>query len=85
MRALTVPVLVLTGDEDWPCLAPGLLVKQNIPSAGLAVIPNSGHTINVEILRRSMEFSATFWPRWMRAAGLHAIRARQANSITGLR
>ena len=22
MRALTVPTLILTGDEDWPCLAP---------------------------------------------------------------
>jgi pimeloyl-ACP methyl ester carboxylesterase len=48
MRKLTVPTLVLTGDEDWPCLMPGLLMKQSIPSAALAVIPNSGHTINIE-------------------------------------
>ena len=48
MKALTVPVLVLTGDEDWPCLQPALLMKQNIPTAALSVVPNCGHTINLE-------------------------------------
>ena len=48
MKALRVPTLILTGDEDWPCLLPGLLMKQNIPSAALAVMPNAGHTINLE-------------------------------------
>jgi len=48
MQALKVPTLVLTGDEDWPCLAPGILMKQNIPSAALAVMPNCGHGINLE-------------------------------------
>jgi pimeloyl-ACP methyl ester carboxylesterase len=48
MRALTVPTLVVTGDEDWPCLMPAILMKRNIPSAALSVLPNSGHTINIE-------------------------------------
>ena len=48
MRGMTVPTLVLTGDEDWPCLAPSLLMKREIPSAALAVMPNCGHTINLE-------------------------------------
>jgi len=48
MQALTVPTLVLTGDEDWPCLQPALLMKQAIPSAALAVMPNCGHAINIE-------------------------------------
>ena len=48
MKALTVPTLVLTGDEDWPCLLPGVLMKQTIPSAALAVMVNCGHTINIE-------------------------------------
>lgn len=48
MKALTVPVLVLTGDEDWPCLQPALLMKQTIPTAALSVMPNCGHTINLE-------------------------------------
>ena len=48
MKRLTVPTLIITGDEDWPCLHPGILMKQSIPSAALAVIPNSGHAINIE-------------------------------------
>jgi pimeloyl-ACP methyl ester carboxylesterase len=48
MKALTIPTLVLTGDEDWPCLQPALLMKQTIPTAALAVMPNCGHTINLE-------------------------------------
>src|SRR3982074_869418 len=48
MRAITVPTLVLTGDEDWPCLAPSVLMKREIPSAALAGMPNCGHTINLE-------------------------------------
>ena len=48
MKALTLPTLILTGDEDWPCLPPGLLMKQTIPSAALSVMPNCGHAINIE-------------------------------------
>jgi pimeloyl-ACP methyl ester carboxylesterase len=48
MKTLTVPTLILTGDEDWPCLVPGILMKQNIRSAALAVMPNCGHAINIE-------------------------------------
>jgi pimeloyl-ACP methyl ester carboxylesterase len=48
MKNLTIPTLVLTGDEDWPCLQPSLLMKQNIPTAALSVMPNCGHTINIE-------------------------------------
>jgi pimeloyl-ACP methyl ester carboxylesterase len=48
MAALTVPTLILAGDEDWPCLEPALLMKRTIASAALAVIPNSGHGINEE-------------------------------------
>jgi len=48
MKALRLPTLILTGDEDWPCLAPGLLMKQTIQSAALSVMPNCGHAINIE-------------------------------------
>jgi pimeloyl-ACP methyl ester carboxylesterase len=48
MKRITVPTLIITGDEDWPCLTPGILMKQSIPTAALAVIPNSGHAINLE-------------------------------------
>jgi pimeloyl-ACP methyl ester carboxylesterase len=48
MKCLTVPTLILTGDEDWPCLLPGILLKRNIPAAALSVMPNCGHAINLE-------------------------------------
>jgi len=48
MKRLTVPTLILTGDEDWPCLLPGILLKRSIPAAALAVMPNCGHAINLE-------------------------------------
>jgi pimeloyl-ACP methyl ester carboxylesterase len=48
MAKITAPTLIVTGDEDWSCLAPGILMKRNIATAGLAVMPNRGHTINLE-------------------------------------
>ena len=48
MKELTVPTLVVTGDEDWPCLVPSVFMKRTIPSAGLLVVPNTGHTVNLE-------------------------------------
>jgi pimeloyl-ACP methyl ester carboxylesterase len=48
MQALTTPTLVMTGDEDWPCLEPALLMKRTIMSAALVVMPNTGHTLNLE-------------------------------------
>ena len=48
MKRIRVPTLIVTGDEDWPCLQPALMMKQNIASAGLAVMPNTGHAVNIE-------------------------------------
>ncbi len=48
MAAIDVPTLVMTGDEDEPCLEPSLLMKRAIPKAGLAVLARSGHGINLE-------------------------------------
>lgn len=48
MKTITAPTLVITGDEDWPCLEPALLMKRTIPTAALVVMPNAGHTINLE-------------------------------------
>ncbi|WP_256872620.1 alpha/beta fold hydrolase [Candidatus Entotheonella palauensis] len=48
MRQLNVPTLIVTGDEDEACLEPGIFMKRTIPTAGLVVIPKSGHTINLE-------------------------------------
>jgi pimeloyl-ACP methyl ester carboxylesterase len=45
---LEVPTLIMTGDEDEPCLEPALFLKRRIRSAGLVVLPKAGHTINLE-------------------------------------
>jgi pimeloyl-ACP methyl ester carboxylesterase len=48
MKSITAPTLVMTGDEDWPCLEPALLMKRAISTAALVVMPNAGHAINLE-------------------------------------
>ena len=48
MRRIAVPVLIVAGDEEEPCLEACLLMKRCIPAAGLAILPRSGHAINLE-------------------------------------
>ena len=71
MRHLEVPTLVMTGDEDDPCLEPGLLMKRMIPTAALIVFPNTGHAVNLEepdLFNRSLDeffhqVESGRWPR----------------------
>ena len=48
MARITAPLLIVAGDEDDATLEPGLLMKRTIPGAGLAVLPRSGHVLNLE-------------------------------------
>ena len=48
LRALDVPTLILLGDEDDPCIEPGVFMKRRIRRSGMAVFPKSGHAINLE-------------------------------------
>ena len=48
MRALTVPTLIMLGDEDDPCVEPSIFMKRCIPTSGLVMFPQSGHAINLE-------------------------------------
>jgi pimeloyl-ACP methyl ester carboxylesterase len=48
LRELAVPTLIVVGDEDEPCVEPALFMKRRIPGAGLAVLPRTGHTLNLE-------------------------------------
>jgi pimeloyl-ACP methyl ester carboxylesterase len=43
-----VPTLVINGDEDDQCIAPGIFLKKTIPACGLLMLPKTGHTINLE-------------------------------------
>ncbi|HSF07457.1 MAG TPA: alpha/beta hydrolase [Methylomirabilota bacterium] len=68
---LDVPTLIMTGDEDEPCLEPALFMKRQIPTAGLVVMPKAGHAINLEepdlFNRAVLDFltavDAGRWPR----------------------
>lgn len=48
LKTLKVPTLIMTGDEDEPCLLPNVFLKRTISTSALVVLPNSGHTINLE-------------------------------------
>ena len=71
MERMRVPTLIMTGDEDEPCLDPAIHMKRTIPTAGLVIIPKSGHTINLEepeaFNRAVLDFvtavDAGRWPR----------------------
>ncbi|MCT8970939.1 alpha/beta fold hydrolase [Microbaculum marinisediminis] len=46
--ALDVPTLLVVGDEDDHCVKPSLFLKRIMPTAGLAVLPKTGHAVNLE-------------------------------------
>ncbi len=49
LTRLTLPVLLLCGDEDEPCLDVNLWLKRTLPLAGLKIYPQSGHLLNLEM------------------------------------
>jgi len=48
LKKMTVPALITHGDEDRGALRTGVFLKEAMPSAGLAVLPKTGHTMNLE-------------------------------------
>ena len=48
LKKFAPPLLVLVGDEDDWCLDASVFLKRTVPTAGLMVIPRSGHTITSE-------------------------------------
>jgi pimeloyl-ACP methyl ester carboxylesterase len=71
LRQLQVPTLIAIGDEDEPCVDVAVFLKRTVPSAGLLVLPQSGHTINLEapatfnaeVLEFLRLVEADRWPR----------------------
>jgi pimeloyl-ACP methyl ester carboxylesterase len=45
---MTVPTLIIAGDEDDPTLEASLYLKRTIASSALLVMPKCGHTMNLE-------------------------------------
>lgn len=48
MAGITAPLLILAGDEDDATLEPSIMMKRTIATCGLAVLPKSGHVLNIE-------------------------------------
>ncbi|WP_454723717.1 MULTISPECIES: alpha/beta fold hydrolase [Cupriavidus] len=48
MAKLDVPTLIVTGDDDEPCIEPALFMKRTIPDARLWVVPRTTHAVNLE-------------------------------------
>ncbi len=70
LRAFALPLLVVVGDEDAPCIDGSLFLKRTVPTAGLLVIPRAGHTITTEepaVVNAALAdlFAAAEAGRWM--------------------
>src|SRR5262245_22348033 len=48
LARVRLPVLLVVGDEDEGCLETALMLKRTIPTSGLAILPRTGHTANLE-------------------------------------
>ncbi len=48
LQRIGTPTLLMLGDEEEPALEANLFLKRCIATAGLAVLPCSGHAINLE-------------------------------------
>lgn len=48
MGRIRIPTLIVTGDEDDPCIEPSILMKRTMLSAALVMLPRSGHAVNLE-------------------------------------
>ena len=79
MAAMTTPTLIMTGDEDWPCLEPALLMKRTIRTADLVVMPGTGHALNLE---EPAEFNAHL-ARFFHTVDLGRWRARDERAMAG--
>jgi pimeloyl-ACP methyl ester carboxylesterase len=77
LAAFNLPLLVLVGDEDHPCLDGSLFLKRTVPQAALVVIPRAGHTITLEepdVVNSALSelFSAVSLNTWMSHKPGHA-------------
>ena len=79
LHGLDVPTLLIIGDEDEPCVDPAVFLKRHIPSAGLLVLPQSGHAVNLE---EPAVFNAAVFDFFRQAeAGLWARRTNVTTSM----
>jgi pimeloyl-ACP methyl ester carboxylesterase len=73
-----VPILLIVGDEDAPCIEPNIFLKSVLPDAALCVLPRTSHLLNLEepALLNGIIFTflnAVDRRRWKVGAGGHDI------------
>jgi pimeloyl-ACP methyl ester carboxylesterase len=78
LAQVRTPVLLAVGDEDEGCLEPALMLKRNIPSSGLAILPRTGHTANLE----EPDVFNSVVDRFLAAVGRGAWRPRDPRSLS---
>jgi pimeloyl-ACP methyl ester carboxylesterase len=76
LARMRTPVLIVVGDEDEGCLETALMLKRTIPTSGLAMLPRTGHTANLE---EPDLFNAAV-DRFLAAVGRGAWRERDPRS-----
>lgn len=63
LRAMSLPVLLVAGDEDEPVLEMNLYMKRSIQGSGLLILPKTGHAVNSEEVARFNLEVADFFHR----------------------
>jgi pimeloyl-ACP methyl ester carboxylesterase len=48
LKKFSAPLLIIVGDEDEPCIDGSVFLKRTVPTAGLLMIPRSGHNVPTE-------------------------------------
>lgn len=48
IKRVTLPTLIIVGDEDDSCIESSLYLKKHIATSGLAMFPKTGHVLNLE-------------------------------------
>ncbi len=84
LAALEAAVLILAGDEDDGCLETSLWLKRVIPRSGLVVLPQSGHTLNLEEPDLVNALIADFLARVAAGAWGPRDASAEPGSITGM-
>jgi pimeloyl-ACP methyl ester carboxylesterase len=78
LAQVRTPVLLVVGDEDEGCLETALMLKRTIPTSGLAILPRTGHTANLE----EPDVFNGLVDRFLAAVERRAWRARDPRSLS---
>jgi pimeloyl-ACP methyl ester carboxylesterase len=79
LAKIETPVLIVVGDEDEGCIEPDVMLKRTIPTAGLAMLPQTGHTANLE----EPDLFNALVDRFITAVDRGSWRRRDPRSLTG--